>query len=51
MGMSGSVLGKSHMTFYFLPTSHNGQGLTNGCAEAWGGTERDGEGEVGSGCM
>lgn len=34
-----------------LPTSDNGQGLTNGGAEAWGGAERDGEGEAGSGCM
>lgn len=38
-------------TFYSLPHSDNGQDLTNGCAEAWGGAERDGEGEAGSGCM
>lgn len=38
---------------YFAPSPHSdsGQGLTDGGAEAWGGAERDGEGEAGSGRM
>lgn len=56
--MSGNVVGirihytpPKHSILLSLPTSNNAQGLTNGCAEAWGGAERDGEGEAGSGCM